>query len=165
VQLQAASYLPTYTAEMVDPEDFELSQIGLFSSAGLQAFEGFIPGGTAPNTAGVILKVTGSGKPCDRLRWGWTFGLTLPDGGAIPDGGYQSLYLGTSDLPDPTLTATSTVGLAMLYNIDPALSDFFVVTATNPDAGSCPPQNLAAGFTGRVFVSAGAVTYAPLILP
>lgn len=165
LQMQAASYLPTFGPEMENPEGYQLNQLGLISSEGLQAFEGFIPGGIAPNKAGILLKVAGSGRPCNRLRWGWSFGLLLPDGGAVPDGGYQSLYLGTSDLPDPTAQATATGGSALLYNVDPSISDFFIVTATNPDAGSCVPQNEADGFTGRVFVSAGAVTYDPLILP
>jgi hypothetical protein len=48
---------------------------------------------------------------------------------------------------------------------DTQLSDFFVVTYQNPDAGACTVQNLSLGFTGRVYVAGGAVSACPLFLP
>ena len=96
---------------------------------------------------------------------GWTFGISLPDGGLLPDGGYQLVYTGASYVPAPNAVATSSTGAALFYNIDPTISDFLLVTAAAPDDGGCAPINGGLGFTGRVFVSGGAVSIDPFLLP
>lgn len=98
------------------------------------------------------------------MHAGWTLGLALPDGGPIPDGGYQLAYIGTSGIPDTGATATSSAGSALFYNIDPSITDFVAVTATNADAGSCVPVNSTLGFTGRLFVAEEGITAYSILL-
>ena len=113
----------------------------------------------------MVVKLTAT-SVCIPYYAGWSFGLTLPDGGPVPDGGYQVIYLGSGGLPDPLATATSTPGTGLIYNLDPSISNFFVVSAINPDAGAtCPSDNAALGLTGRVFVGGDDVTIAPFLLP
>jgi hypothetical protein len=164
IQAAAALYPTTYYAELLNTEISYLPQLPAISQESLNAFSAFFPGGLDPDGAVLLAKLTGSGS-CRLQQTGWTFEVQLPDGGPIPDGGYQLIYLGASDLPDAQATETAASGAALIYNIDTSLADFLVVTATNPDAGSCLPQNGSVGFTGRVYVAESAVSIDPILLP
>jgi hypothetical protein len=164
IQASAALYPPTYYAELINTSVGYLAQMPAISSSSLAAFGTFFPGGFESNAAAVLVKLTGAGA-CRTQQTGWTFQVALPDGGPVPDGGYDLIYLGSSGLPDPTATETSMTGAALIYNIDPSISDFLDVTPMGPDGGDCPPTNASVGFTGRVFIIGGAVTIDPVLLP
>lgn len=166
VQLTAPLYPITYSPEVLgmDAGSFFIAQILQFSSQEIQSFGSIFPGGIDPSKAVIIIRVIG--EQCRGQFAGWSFALTLPDGGPMPDGGYQLIYSGSNAVPEANLTQTGSEGAALFYNIDPTLSSFLVVTAANPDAGSaCQPINASMGFTGRVFVSGGAATAEPIMLP
>jgi hypothetical protein len=137
--------------------------MGMFSTASLSVFSSLVPGGFDPTKAQVVIKVVG--ESCHAQEGGWSVAPMLPDGGPLPDGGFQIIYLGSSDLPDPTATATSKAGIAVVYNIDPSFSSFLTLTASNPDAGGCEAIAGAEGFTGRLFVAGGATTIDFIMLP
>ena len=63
------------------------------------------------------------------------------------------------------MTASSSKGAALFYNLDPSLSGFLTLTAQAPDAGSCQVINEGLGFTGRVYVTGGSITVVPFLLP
>jgi hypothetical protein len=163
IQIQAAGYPTTYYAEMLDPAAGGFAQMAMLSTGDIQAFEGIFPGGDQPNTALVVAKLTGTA--CFTDLAGWTFDLALPDGGPLPDGGYQLIYLGPTAVPDSSLTSTSSKGAALIYNLDPSLSSFLTLSAQTPDAGSCQVINSGLGFTGRIYVSGGSLTIDPFLLP
>ena len=163
LQMTAPSYPTTYFAEMLNADAGFFTQVGSVSTAELNAVGAFVPGGVIPNRAIVVAQMAGTA--CIKQRAGWSFQITLPDGGAFPDGGYQLLYLGTNDLPDPMAETTATNGGAVFYNIDPSVSDFVVISAENPDAGACEPINSSIGMTGRVYVTSGSAAIDPFLLP
>ncbi len=165
IQMTDGPYPTSYYAEMFNVDAGYIAQLGAISTATLDAFSGFVQGGFAPGKALVVVKVTGTGT-CDTPaeRTGWVFGLTLPDGGSLPDAGYQLVYLSSAGRPDPTATATSSTAVGIFYNLDPSLDGFLVVTALAPDGGTCPAVNSAEGLTGRVFVAAGTATLDPILL-
>jgi hypothetical protein len=163
IQMDAAAYPTTYLAELLDADAGYFSQAASISTAELQAFASIFPGGVEPEMAFVLVKLKAA--TCGGAFPGWTIGVSLPDGGALPDGGYQLIYFGPSYVPDPTATVTTTKGAAAIYNLDPSISPFIVVTASNPDAGACQSINGSLGLTGRLYVSGGAVTVDPIVLP
>jgi hypothetical protein len=160
----AAQYPTGYGPELSLGSDFDFAQLPGISQSELLAFGGLAPGGIQPEGAIVVAKVVAN--DCADSIPGWSFALALPDGGPLPDGGYQLLYFEPGFTPAPGGgTATTKTGTAMFYNIDPTLSSFLTFAATNPDAGSCQPMNAELGFTGRVYVTGGGVTIAPVLLP
>jgi hypothetical protein len=162
IQMTAMGYPTTYYAEMLDTDAGYIAQMAALSSETLAALSPIF--GFDLTQGLVVAKVTGS--ICRQQEAGWSFAVTLPDGGPVPDGGYQIAYLSSMELPDMGATATSVGGAALIYNIDTSISDFLAITVTNPDAGSCLPQNTSYGFTGRVFVAGGgSATLDPLLLP
>jgi hypothetical protein len=163
LQMTAPGYPTTYYAEMLNADAGFFAQLGSVSSDELNAVGAFVPGGVIPTRSIVVAEMAAS--TCIKDRGGWSFSIWLPDGGSFPDSGYQLLYLGSNDLPDPTVTVTAHNGGAIFYNIDPTLSDFVVITAENPDAGACEPLNSSIGMTGRVYVAGGSAAIDPFLLP
>jgi hypothetical protein len=164
ISITAAASPLTYSAEAIAGGGFdgEFAQLSLVDNAEVGAFASLLPTALTPGDALILAKVTGV-SGCDDIA-GWSFAVTLPDGGALPDGGYQLVYFGNNYLPDPAATATSSFGAALIYNIDEATSPFLAVTATNPDGGDCVPINDEIGYTGRLFVTGGAATTDVFIL-
>ncbi len=163
IQITASLYPTTYYAEMLNTDAGYIPQIAAISSAFISGFSALVPGGFQPGTALIIVKMVGT--DCHGQFAGWSLGVELPDGSAPPEGSYQLVYLGSTGVPDPTATTMASNGDGLIYNIDSSVSDFLVVTATNPDAGNCPVQNESEGFTGRVYVAGSAVTLDPILLP
>jgi hypothetical protein len=163
VQIKAALYPTTYYAEMLNNDGGYLPQMGTMSSASLAVFSAIVPDGFDPSRALIVIKIVG--ESCHGQEDGWSVVPMLPDGGPLPDGGYEIIYLGSSELPDPTATATAKSGVALVYNVDPSISDFLMLAASNPDAGSCEAIAGAEGFTGRLFVAGGATTIDFITLP
>ena len=170
LETTAASYPPNYSAEIVSLDAGAAanafasqllettSQLVLDYALELSNFDT-----TQATIAAEVIPFGPGAFRCNRA--GWSFGLTLPDGGALPDGGYQLACAAASGAllsADPT---TSAYGFCLLYDIDPSAASFLTVTATNPDAGaSCQLFNASMGMTGRVFVAGGGVTTFPLWL-
>lgn len=164
LEISAANYPTTFYAELSSVSAIGISQIGLLSVDVLDALAAFLPGGL--NSVRALIWVSFLGSACQGDYAGWSLSLTLPDGGALPDGGGGSIiYFAPNNIPSANATATSSNGLAMIYDVDPTISDFLVLRANKSDAGSCSPINASRGFTGRVAVAAGAVTFAPILLP
>jgi hypothetical protein len=164
MEVSAAGYPTSYYAELLNSVVSSVSQTAIISTSSLGIMGSLLPGGIEPGMATVLVKVLATGA-CSSELAGWTLAVGLPDGGALTDGGYRLVYLGPTGIPDPSATATSKTGIGVVYDIDPSLSSFLVVEATNPDAGSCQVISDAAGFTGRVYVSGDAVSFDPVLLP
>ncbi len=102
---------------------------------------------------------------------GWQFALLLPDGGAMPlnDGGpsYDLSYSNDAYLPTPSLTATTSSGIALLFDIATGPGTFVLdARYTGTDAGpSCAPLTEPLEFTGQLEIGPGIVTVAPIALP
>ena len=56
-------------------------------------------------------------------------------------------------------------GSALLYDVDPLVSNQLLVTATNADAGICSQISASYGLNGQVQVSGNALSIAPFVLP
>jgi hypothetical protein len=95
---------------------------------------------------------------------GWSFLATLPDGGAGPGGPWPTAYFDDSgDLQ--VVGSTFDIGRAFMYNIDPS-AGYVSVHASNPDIpNGCNQIDQVVGFTGRIFVSSGAVSFYPWVMP
>jgi hypothetical protein len=163
LEMTAAMYPTTYFGELEGEQGEALPQLGLISSEFLAVAGAIIPNGFNSVLGVVIVKVN-STFACSMAQSGWSVGISLPDGGALPDGGYQLVYINGA-IPMPGLTSTQAAGAAILYNIDPTLSEFFVINYSNPDAGACQATNVAFGLTGRVYVPGNAVSVFPILLP
>jgi hypothetical protein len=163
LEANAATYPTAYVAELQGVQAQNITQVGMVSSEFLTAFASFFPGGLDLALGTVIVKVNTS-KQCSQAQAGWTVGIDLPDGGSLPDGGYQLVYTSSTGVPTSGLTSTQLSGGAIFYDIDPTLSDFFEITYQNPDAGGCTPTNASFGFTGRVYVTGSAVSGFPIQL-
>ena len=164
VEVTASLYPTSYFAELAGTGSGTL-QIGLLSNQFLVA--GSQLGGIDVdiNEAAVLVKANAT-SGCGQSLAGWTIGLSLADGGSLPDGGYQLSYFASTGLPQPGLTATSTFGAALFYNLDSSISsEFLRVSYQNPDAGGCQPINATRGYTGRIYVQEGAVSGYPILLP
>jgi len=131
--------------------------IGMLNNNVIMSLTPFFPGGIdlGLGTILVFFSTGNSGCAIDD----WELSLEDADGGTISDGGVSLIYMDPSSLPKATLTATSGSGIAVLYNIDTTTTNYFRVEATHPDAGGCKIENAALGYTGRLFVSGGAITY------
>ena len=164
ISATAAGYPATYFAELAGASIQDVVQLGMLSNTSLSVIGGIVPGGVDLSKGMVVVKVSNT-LNCDPEVAGWTLGITLPDGGSLPDGGYQMAYGGQAGLPQPGLTETSSAGAAIFYDIDPTLSEFFVITYQNPDAGACQSIDTALGFSGRIHVAGGAVSAFPVFLP
>ncbi len=166
VQIQAANFPTTYTAEMTSLASGAFAQFVMITSDELDALEAFLPVQIDPNRDTLIVGLPSQSGQCQGPpKAGWTFALSLPDGGAFPDGGYYLSYQETNFIPSASLTSTSELGTGIFFNVDPTIADYVLITATNPNPGSCDPRNVALGFTGRVFVTASALSYDAFMLP
>ena len=166
LQIQAVAYPTTYTAEMTSRASGSFAQFVMLTSDQLAALDSFVPVTVDSNKDTIIVGLPSDSGQCEGPpKVGWTYALTLPDGGAFPDGGYFLSYQDTNFLPDPTLTATTQLGTAIFFNVDPTVSDYVLITAANPTPGTCDPRNASLGFTGRVLVTASALSYDAFLLP
>jgi hypothetical protein len=167
VTVTASSYLNTYLAEISFPADGgaapDITQVALIQEDFVTAFSTFVPGGYDSSKGLIIANVSGPGV-CAVDAVGWSLALTQPDGGEVQDGGDALLYLGGSDVPDPSLTATSKDGTAVIVNIVPPLDGYVAVSTSKADAGACPINNPNIGLTGRIFVSGNSNSFLPFIM-
>jgi hypothetical protein len=155
--LQAANYPPSYLAQQNGPPPQEW--IGLVSTDTLGAVSGFLAGNFDASKGVLAVFFSTYTHPTCNDQSGWSVTLSLPDGGAFPDGGYLISYLGNSGLPDSSLTATTTSGSAIAYDIDTSISNYVAVSVSNPDAGVCEVQIAQFGETGLVYVAGNALSY------
>lgn len=149
-------YPMMYDGELLAGQSSYLRYTKVISTDGLAAMAAIFPGGQL-GAGGLIIAQVYKNSLCPDPS-GWSMTLTDTDGGALPDGGYSVIYLGATTLPDPTLTATSATGYAIVYNIDLTTSSYFSLIPSNPDAG-CSPSGMGIFYSGRVFVSQNAATY------
>jgi hypothetical protein len=159
----APTYGTTYYSELTGDVNSALQFIFMLPQTDLGLIGSLLAGGYDTSQGTLIVNVTNSPSCPDPS--GWTLELTWVDGGPIPDGGYREVYLGSSDVPDPTLTSTSEVGIAFLYDIDLSSTNFFAVSASNPDAGRCTIVPGTASYTGRIYVTNNAVSADLLLVP
>jgi hypothetical protein len=152
--LAATGYSTIYYPELQANVDSSFTYIGMISNSFIGVLEGF---GMNPKLGSILVHISNSASCPDQS--GWTFTLTYPDGGAIPDGGYSEAYLGASDIPQAGLTATGSGGTAFFSNLDLSTTNYFAIQASNPDAGStCIPKFVSAFYTGRIYVTANALS-------
>ena len=96
---------------------------------------------------------TGQSANCPGAVDGWSFALTALDGGAVAD---FPLYAGGFGL-DPTATATTAEGTALLANIDPSIGS--VTLVGHFDGGpACENADGAREFTGVIPLLAGTIS-------
>jgi hypothetical protein len=160
----AVGYPLVYYGEIQGQLGVPLYALGMLSNSTIQAFAGVLPGFSS-SAATVIVNTETHGGGCGDNA-GWSVALALPDGGVWPDGGYSVLYSGAgTGIPDPSLTATTTYGIAIVVGIDTSVSDIAELLFTKPNPGMCPSINLDAGFTGRIRLGAGDISSEPIELP
>jgi hypothetical protein len=177
LSVQASQTPTTYLEELVaTPAAVDAGFAAIFKE-GLPLFQddllialgAVVPGGIQYTGAFVIAVVLSSSQTACPSEAGWTFDLVLPDGGTLPDGGndvpFGIAYFNSEGVPALGMTATSIRGSAILYNIDPTLTNGAILTATNPDAGACPLVQGAVQTTGYVALGNSTFTYAPLFTP
>jgi len=168
VQAQAPGYLNTNLAEILVALDGgtapDVGQIGLLATDYITALSAFVP---YDSSQGMVVAAVGGTGPCVNADAGsgWSLSMSLPDGGALPSNAYSLIYLGSSELPDPTATATTSAGTALFINVELPSDDFVSVGATNPNAGVCPLLNQGIGFTGRLLLGPNTGSFAPFVLP
>jgi hypothetical protein len=130
--------------------------------------EGFVPGVFNTSQGAVLVSVNSlSGTaPCQNAS-GWQLSLSQLDGGALPDGGFQMVYLSSSLLPSPGLQVTASNGDALFYDIDPNLVGRVAIQAvdTNADAGECPIVSDQIGLQGTALVAGQLLTFGPIMVP
>jgi hypothetical protein len=160
--ITAPGYETEYFGELQAGAHYVQEYTAMVSTSSLTALASFFPGGF-DGAQGAIIATIGHNAVCPSPT-GWSVWLTDVDGGAI-DGGYRVVYLGASQLPDPTATATTDQGIAVLYDIDLSATSYFGVGASNPDAGACPASAESGIFTGRLYVTANAVSSANFFVP
>ena len=173
-QVQAAGYPTTYI------ENFKLTGpltafagrdgIPMLSTSLLGAFAGLVSVGSVSTQAGILAGVTSTSRqaPCFQNSGGWVLALNLADGGVLPDGGgvpADLYYADSSDLPSMGLSATSSNGVALFFNVDTSLTNIVTLEATNADAGPCAINLVPEMMTGRLYVATGAMTIAVLPTP
>ena len=165
------SYVTAYEAEFEDtglvPASFSLEAQMLCDGA-LRAFALQEPSFDTgdPTVVSEVLSVSLS-APCDSPTTGysgWTFQATLLDGGVGPGGPWPTDYIDPSG--DLLSVASSTsYGDGIIFDVDPNL-EWVTVTATNPAlATDCPTLDPEVGFTGRLYVAPGAVSFYPWLVP
>jgi hypothetical protein len=150
----APGYVTAYFAELQAGVHSSISGISMASQSEEEVIESLLPG--SPNISeSLILVEMGSDPTCPNSS-GWTFSLEYLDGGAV-DGDIEA-YLGPTGIPTPGLTATTATGAALFYNVDVSSTSFLHVAPSNPDAGACVPRQVTAFYTGRLYVSSGAIS-------
>jgi hypothetical protein len=162
-EITAAGYPVTYFESIALQASEALGSLPVISSSVINELGIFLPGGLNLAEGTILVPVRSMSGTCSLSGWSVAVG-----GAAGPDGGpgYQLVYLGTSGIPSTTLTSTTSEGAAVIYDLPPPVASIEVsVTATNPAAGSCTPDNAALGFTGQVQVASGALSIAPIVLP
>jgi hypothetical protein len=163
--ITAPGYGTYYYGEIQGQLAADVPVLGMLSAKSLSAFTAFLPGGFDP-TRGAIAVTSNPLDVCGtpERKAGFAVSLLDGDGGPFPDGGYQLIYLDSAALPDPSLTATSTLGVAILYDIDTTVTTFPILQIENPDAGACQELvNQEVGFTGRVEIAPGAFSEEPIL--
>jgi len=174
VQISAPGYPESVLEDFVMTSESEgtffTKGIPLLSSEDLTVLMADVP--YNPALGAVLISVNSlSGNPPCQDASGFVLSVGFPDGGALPDGGtalpFSRVYLGNSFLPDPSLTLTEANGDALLYDIDPNLTNLVTLQAvnTNPDAGECPIISAQVGFQSTAPIGTQILTFAPMILP
>ena len=161
--LKAPGYETTYLEELQGSAPSVYGEIGLFSTMFLTDFATIVPG-NLDLSLGTIVAFIGTSGACPDSS-GWAVSLTDPDGGAIPDGGFELVYFAASDLPKAGLTATTSQGAAIFYNIDLSTTNYFAVGLSKPDAGNCTPRGTTAFPTGRIYATQEAISLYILQVP
>jgi hypothetical protein len=161
------NYVPAFWAEIQGELTDPIGHFGVFGTAELAALAEALPGHLDPTKAAALVYGDSMSGQCaaNGQYEGWTISLAFEDGGAYPAGSYGVLYFGDAGLPVPGLSATSNYGVAIVQDIDPSLGDFVVPVFTKTDAGACPLQNAAVGYSGRLRVAAGSVSEQPIMMP
>ena len=163
--LQATGYPEWYAPEVqAGTYQYFAATLQLISNTLVSAMNSLTPGGLDPSQGGIVIGEVFGGLNCPGQS-GAVLTLTYADGGAIPDGGYRQVYLSSSDFPDPSLTATSTPGIAAFYDFTIPTTGYFSMTASNANSACAPVANEELGFTGRVYVTSNAASLYPFQLP
>jgi hypothetical protein len=173
-EIQASGYPTTYLG------NFDLTRsltqfagdngVPMLSTSLLAAFASIVSVGNVSTQAAIMAGVQSASRkaPCVDNATGWQFALDLPDGGVLPDGGAvpaQLYYVASNGFPMQSLTATSSYGIGLFFNVDTAVTNVVSLEATNPDAGPCPIDLAGLMLTGRLYVAEGALTIALLPSP
>jgi len=98
------------------------------------------------------------GKPACADLSGWSFSLTDLDGGAVTS---KSVYF-SGEYPDPSATATTASGLAIVYNISSAATDVIVVGESS--TSKCSPANAEEQWTNQVHLANQSASLAPFLI-
>jgi hypothetical protein len=159
----APGYPQLFDAELQAGENSYLRYTKDVSSNALAAWSAVLPG-ALQGTSGSIVAQVYTTPDCPDPS-GWSLTLTDTDGGALPDGSYGEIYLDPSSIPDPNLTATSSFGYAILYDIDVSSQSYFSLSAAKADAGICTPIVAGMYYTGRIFVAPYAVSLKVIRMP
>jgi hypothetical protein len=151
-------------------------RIGLLSMADMTLLAGYINAqhpALALDTSAPMIAVgieAPTGSPCIPQIAGWSFSLSLPDGGplpALPDGGlpFGMVYLTANGEPDISLTATTANGGVLFYDVQvPGTYVNLLSQNTNADAG-CFITTSPLDLTGQALVAPSVVTFVPIALP
>jgi hypothetical protein len=97
---------------------------------------------------------------------GWTFSASPADGGSGTGAPWPVLYTDCG-YNFEAVGSTLDRGEAFFLNIDPGFQ-YVTLQGVNPlaaDGVDLPLGNAALGFTGRIFVAAGALSYVPWVVP
>ncbi len=152
----AAGYPTFIYGEIQGQLSLDMPQFGMLSTSTLSAFSAFIPGSVNPADAAIVIFINDyDGCGGADATAGWSMSLTDENGNPYPDGGYTSLYVGSSGFPEAALTATSTYGTMIIYNIDTSIAQFPTLHVTAPPGSACQFVNPLIGFTGRIQVGPG----------
>ncbi|HUB09220.1 MAG TPA: hypothetical protein VMB50_19595 [Myxococcales bacterium] len=160
-------YAPAFWAEIQGQLLDTIGHFGVFGTAELALLIQALGGQLDPNKAAALVyaaSVTGQCNLGDAEQ-GWTISLAFEDGGAYPPGSYSVIYFGDAGVPQKGLSATSSFGVAILQDIDPTMGGFVVPIFTKADAGACPLENAAVGYSGRLHVAAGSISEQPMVMP
>jgi hypothetical protein len=169
IEFTMAGYATTYLAEIsilsLFGQSLEL-ETSLACSAAVESYGLHVPTYDA-NLASVyvaVLSVSGM-PPCGgnigELS-GWSFTASQVDGGVGDGGPWPAAYLD----PSGTLEAVGSTfndGPALVYNVDPGAQ--YVAVHGAQDGGECETLDPALGFTGRIYVAPGAISFNPWIVP
>ncbi len=177
-QIQASGFPTTYIEEIdvtsdAGPSTLLEKGLQLIAAQEITALGSLLQSSGAPLDPskglilGAVLSISQT-PPCNDAA-GWSVGVAFLDGGTLSDGGslpYNVAYLGKSDLPSVNATLTSSNGYAIVYNVDPAITEVAQLTAVNVDGGGpCPSENASEMVTGRVTVGVSTITFAPYFVP
>jgi hypothetical protein len=162
-QITAATYPTTNLESIILATSENLGNIPMLSENSLAALAAFLPGGLVNEEPTLLAQVASKTGACSLA--GWSLAAAFADGGSLPDGGalpFQIAYFSATSIPNPSLTSTTSAGLAIIYNIGTPSAQV-AITATS--SGTCTPENASLGFTGQVSAAGAQLSIAPILLP